>query len=194
MLTARAWFPSRSGDELSHSALFTKAAATPYVYMAAQQNIAASPRNTPLTPARNLDDPSIFRKFCGGATIKQLHRTSARAFWFPQSGFEVTVADGFVSAQTVGFAREALFTFPLGAIARATLLRSDGVNASIWSLLCGCCFGSRQMVLALDLDAPAGWIQWEKLHGEGLTGPVRLGLQVFADADEYLDAMGVTLE
>ena len=48
-------------------------------------------------------------------------------------------------------------------------------------------------MLALDLDAPVGWIQYESLAGRGIAGPVRLGLFVL-DAEDYLDAMGISLE
>ena len=84
-----------------------------------------------------------------------------------------------------------LTAFPPRAVCR---LRADGANAGLWSLLCGCCFGGRQKVLALDLDAPVGWLQWEDtwLAGQSFAGPVRLALHVL-DAEEYLDAMGIVL-
>ena len=107
-------------------------------------------------------------------------------------GFDIIVADGFLNA-TVGFGSEPLFSVPIGAVGRAQLLRSGGANTSLWSLLCGCCYGERQSLLALDFDAPLGWIQWQEVAGHGIAGPVRLGLHVL-DADEYLDAMGLMLD
>ena len=172
-----------SGSDLSASELYATSTATPYVY------ISRHSASSPLTPAAHED---TFRRHCGGATVRLLHGShSTRAFPFP-SGFEVVVADGFVTAQT-GFAREPIFSLPLRSIARAQLLDTGGVNAGLWSLLCRCCFGSRQKLLALDVDAPVGWIQWEALHGEGLAGPLRLGLHVL-DVDEWLDAMELTLD
>lgn len=176
-----------SGGALSHSTLFANHSSTPYVYMAAQeQSSSSSLLNAPAD-----DDPSVFRRHCGGATIRLLHSSSTAAFSLPP-GFDVVVVDGFLNA-TMGQRREPLFSVPLGSICRAQLLRAEGANAGLWTLLCGCCYGGRQKVLALDLDAPVGWIQYESLAGRGIAGPVRLGLFVL-DAEDYLDAMGISLE
>ena len=182
---------THSGSDLSHTSLFVKADATPYVYMAAQQNTSVS-SPMPIRPA-SPEDPSIFRRDCLGGSAKQLHVSSASIFSFPD-GFELVVADGFLSGSTVGFVRECLFSLPLGCISRAQIVPAGGANATLCSLLCGCCFGQRQRVLVLDLDAPQGWIQWEELPAaRGIAGPVRLSLHV-VDAEEHLDAMGLTLD
>ena len=175
-----------SGSDLSHQTLL--GAATPYVYMAAQtSNLSAS---SPLKLAKDIDDPSVFRRHCGGGTLRRLHSSDAAAYALP-SGFDVVIADGFLNGLQ-GFTREPLFSVPLNSIARAQSLHAGGANMGIWTLLCSCCFGARQKVLALDLDAPAGWIQWEALAGRGIAGPVRLGLYVL-DAEEWTDAMGLAL-
>jgi hypothetical protein len=212
---SRAMKRTSSGSDLSGSTLL--GVQTPYVYMAAQQVRGA---NQPLSPMvdRAEDDPSVFRRHCGGGTARKLHTASPMAFSFP-AGFIVVVADGFLTA-TEG--DDALFSVPLGAVLRVQLLRSSGASANLLSLLCGCCYGERQKVLALDLNAPVGWLQWAPVMGDGIVGPVRvrvkrshtsssaapvcaadhraivscltqLELQVL-DADEYLDAMGLSLD
>lgn len=175
-----------SGGDLSHSSLFSSQnSATPYVYMAASSSSTA-----PMTPAKPLDDPSVFRRHCGGATAKQLHVSGAVPFAFPP-GFDIIVNDGFLSAVA---GSEPLFAVPLKSICRTQLTNGAFQYTGLWSLLsCACCYGDRQKVLLLDIDAPLGWLQWEQLAGRGLAGPVRLGLHV-VDAEEYVDAMGLPLE
>ena len=81
-----------SGSDLSHTHINGNSnGATPYVYMAATNG-----PHSPLGKASE-DDPSIFRQHCGGATMRQLHCSNAQAYSFPP-GFELVVADGFVTA------------------------------------------------------------------------------------------------
>ena len=179
-----------SGSDLAGSTLFSTESTTPYVYMAAQSDSF----NAPMSPAVDpFNDPSIFHRHCGGGTVRVLHSSSAVSFTFPP-GFDVVVADGFLTA-TIGQGHDPIFSVPIGSILRAQLLRAAGPNAGLWSLLCGCCYGgSREKVLALDLDAPLGWIQWEEHAARNIAGPVRLGLYVLDDqVEEYLDAMGLSL-
>ena len=167
-----------SGSDLSHENL--SVTVTPYVHMSAHL------ADTPL----DASDPSAFRRRCGGATIRQLHMSGATTVTMPPE-VDVVVADGFLSA-TYGFDRAALFSRPLTSIIRAECERKSSADA-FCSLLFGCCFG-REVVLALDLDAPVGWLHWEMWSGKGIVGPVRLSLFVLPDdVDEMLDAMGVAL-
>ena len=157
---------------------------TPYVYM---------PK--PPSPRRGgdigpVDDPSIFRRHCGGATVKKLHTSDVIEFSLP-AGFDVIVADGFLIGTEL-FTGNDLFSVPLATISHAKLMPIGGANAVLMSLLCSCCYGERQKLLALDFDAPIGWLQWEFALGAGLAGPVRLGLHVL-DAEEWADALGVSL-
>ena len=174
-----------SGSDLSHKELYRETT-TPYVYMPKQPD--GSPRRAGDIGA--VDDPSVFRRHCGGATVKKLHTSDVIEFSLPD-GFDVIIADSFLIGTEL-FTGNPIFSVPLATISHAKLMPIGGANAVLMSLLCSCCYGERQKLLALDFDAPIGWLQWEAAHGAGLAGPVRLGLHVL-DAEEWADALGVSL-
>ena len=174
-----------SGSDLSHKELYRETT-TPYVYMPKQPD--GSPRRAGDIGA--VDDPSVFRRHCGGATVKKLHTSDVIEFSLP-AGFDVIIADSFLIGTEL-FTGNPIFSVPLATISHAKLMPIGGANAVLMSLLCSCCYGERQKLLALDFDAPIGWLQWEAAHGAGLAGPVRLGLHVL-DAEEWADALGVSL-
>ena len=121
--------------------------------------------------------------------MKKLHTSDVIEFSLP-AGFDVIIADGFLIGTEL-FTGNGYSPGPLATISHAKLMPIGGANAVLMSLLCSCCYGERQKLLALDFDAPIGWLQ-EAAHGAGLAGPVRLGLHVL-DAEEWADALGVSL-
>lgn len=172
-----------SGSDIANSALFQQQAETPYVYMAA-----ASPRDVtrPLNNASDSKDGG-FRRHCVGATIR--HAGAAMAFPLP-SGFNVEIDNTHLTA-TAGLGGELIFSLPLVSIVQATVLRARGQDVPWTHIVFGCCFGDKDVQLALDVDAPAGWLQ-EGLGLGASAGPIRLSLFV-RDVDEWIEAMGIEL-
>ena len=166
------------GNDLPLAALLPSGGAspqaTPYVYMQA----------VPLSPT--IDD-TTFLRHCSGATVRVLHNSSAGAgFTLPDFNIECTDTSMVATGGD-----ELMFSLPFACISRASIESATGKNLHLWSLLCTCCFGGRDKVLVLDIDAPVGWLQWGHSRGlSGVAGPVRLGLFV-RDADEYVEALGI---
>lgn len=179
-----------SGNNLAAPSLYEFAAATPYVHMSAQTTLLPSPngRGTML-PA---DEAPTFCRHCAGGTVRQLQTSTGVAFALPP-GFNVDVAGGgYLTATGLPWqGSEPILSVPLASVLRASVLRSSGQDASMWQILCGCCFGERDVLLALDIDAPVGWLQMSGAP-VGCVGPVRLSLHV-RDVDEWIDAMDIHL-
>ena len=172
-----------SGSDLSGKTILDSHATTPYVYMRA----ASDKISTPMSP-NELAAAAEFRVHCAGGTVTvPAARLGATPATCALDSFIAEVQDGaFLAGLTLPLGGEDIFIVPLSSIARVRVLRPSGTNAHVWAFLCGCCFGARDRVLALDLDAPAGWLQAEP----GLAGPVRLSLFV-RDVDDWLDAMDI---
>ena len=174
-----------SGNNLAAPSLYEFASATPYVHMmAATPSPVGKGGASSMLPA---DEGSSFCRHCAGGTVR--HR--AAAFPLPP-GFNVEVGGGYLTATGLDWqGSEPIFSVPLVSILHATVLRSSGQDASVWQVLCGCCFGERDVLLALDLDAPIGWVQMTGAP-VGCVGPVRLSLHV-RDVDEWINAMDIHL-
>ena len=109
------------------------------------------------------------------------------------SAVKFTMPSFFLEVKDGGLVAQDMFSLPLTAIriASVTRQREDGnTSLQIWKFCCGCCFGDRDVVLVLELDAPIGWVQWPP--ASGLAGPVRLSLAV-RDVDDYIEAMGIRM-
>jgi hypothetical protein len=98
----------------------------------------------------------------------------------------------YLTGTPLPLGREPIFTVPLAHICRASIVKAAGNNLHLWALLCGCCFGERDRVLALELDAPAGWLHTGDSVLDRIAGSVRLGLFV-RDAEQWVEAMGIRL-
>ena len=158
-----------SGSDLSSKAIFDTNNTTPYVYMAPTKGYASSPHvQHQLSPAAT----ASFRVHCGGGTVQI--QGQAGLCTLPLPAFIAELSGDYLIAMNLGLGGDSLFNVPLGCIVRGSVKRPQGMHAHIWTFLCGCCFGDRDRVLVLDLDAPTGWLQSEP----GLTGPARLCLFV----------------
>lgn len=142
-----------SGNKLSAASLFD-VAPTPYVYMAADNN-----HSSILSPQRK-----SFHGRCDGASV--------RPFLKPGSvdvpEFTAEIASGYLNATSDS--GEQLLALPLNCINSARVLRKrQGLSA-----ICSCCT-AQAVSLALDMDAPSGW-----LHTKGMdvAGRVLLTLSV----------------
>lgn len=203
-----------SGDDIARSSLFSKASATPYVYMQALDT--SSPMSPVGVPKEN--GTTAFQRHVAGATVHQLHTSNGLSFPLP-SGFMIEVSGGYLHATSVPL-NEPIFTLPIVSVSRVAVLRATGRDVPWTHLFCGCtdimgskiraaaatalwsrpvgsttplshagCFGENDVALALDLDAPVGWLQY---GSGGCAGPVRLTLYI-RDVDEWIDAMGIHL-
>lgn len=102
--------------------------------------------------------------------------------------FIAEVSGGFLHALSLPLGQgDPLFSLPIMSIIGADVQPAVGDNLHLWTCLCGCCFGGRDVILALQVDAPAGWLHWGPA---GVTGPLTLALFV-RDVDEWIDAMGI---
>ena len=154
-----------SGSDLSSRAIFDNHASTPYVYLAPAKQQSGRSISSP----RNGTSPADFRVHCGGGTVRFSHRPPLAL-----PSFIAEVAADFLVALHLPLGGDSVFSIPLGCISRCRIRQPEGANAHVWSFLCGCCFGHRDRVLELELDAPAGWLQAEP----GLAGPALLCLFV----------------
>ena len=169
-----------SGSDLSSKAIFDTHGTTPYVYMAPTKGHSGRSIGSP----QGGHGRSSFRVHCGGGTVQLQGQTGLCSL--PLPAFIAELSGDYLIALSLPLGGDSVFTVPLGCIVRYSVTRPSGANAHIWSFLCGCCFGDRDRVLVLDLDAPTGWLQSEP----GLTGPARLCLFV-RDVDEWIDAMDI---
>ena len=121
-----------SGSDLSHKLVKDGSyeTTTPYVYMPKQPD--GSPRRAgDIGP---VDDPSIFRRHCGGATVKKLHTSDVIEFSLP-AGFDVVVADGFLIGTEL-FTGNDLFSVPLATISHAKSQSLKGLETETLSWSC----------------------------------------------------------
>lgn len=154
---------------------------TPYVHMKAES---MSVDDIQLFPAED----NGFRRHCVGGTVQQ--GSSGINFALPP-GFEVEVSNGYLTATGLGWqGSEPIFSLPIVSIIEISVQRVTGKSASLWQVLCGCCFGEKDVALQLSVDAPIGWLQMAS--APGLVGPMVLNLCV-RDVEEWIDAMGVRL-
>ena len=175
---------SSSGSDIA-SSLFSSAAGndTPYVYM---------PPSSPNTPC-SITSPGgrNFRALCSGGTISKLPLQPGGAITLPRFVGEVheyTGAQGFMHAYDVQTG-EMLFRLPVGSIGRASTHASTPFPTLMH--LCTCCIARRDNVLVLDVEAPPGWLHWGPT---GLSGSLRLDLDVGVEIQPWLDAMGIELD
>ena len=117
-----------SGDDIARSSLFSNASATPYVYM--QATSAMSPVGAPK------ENSTFFQRHVAGATVHQLHTSNGLSFPLP-SGFMIEVSGGYLHATSVPL-NEPIFTLPLVAISRGSVLSATGRDVPWTHLFCGC--------------------------------------------------------
>lgn len=149
-----------SGSDLAGSSIL--AAPTPYVYI---------PPST--AGAERLLSAVDFRGHCNGGTISHLPLMRGGAIRLPACAAEVQ--GGFLTAfslHTVDHG-DLLFNLPLGSISSVRVHHS---SPSVLQRFSCCC--RTQEVLALDVDAPSGWLRWGPT---GMAGLLRVSLHV----DEY---------
>jgi|LauGreDrversion2_6_1035139.scaffolds.fasta_scaffold139382_1 hypothetical protein len=175
---------SSSGSDIASSSRFSSAAGndTPYVYM---------PPSSPDTPC-SITSPGgrNFRALCSGGTISKLPLQPGGAITLPRfvgQVHEYTGAHGFMHAYDV-HTGEMLFRLPVGSIGR---VRTRASMPFPLMHLCTCCIARRANVLVLDVEAPPGWLHWGPT---GLSGSLRLDLDVGVEIQPWLDAMGIELD
>jgi hypothetical protein len=168
-----------SGSDLARSSN-NLLAATPYVYMAAHNDDDDASLSSPT-------GKQVFRRLCAGITV---NAPGGVNFSLPSSNVEVQ--NGCVMASSLPTPLpEPLFALPLPSIVRCSIQKTGGTRGMhIWQLLCGCCFGERDVVLELECDLPTGSIQWAPACG--VSGYTRINFFV-NDVDTWIDAIGIRM-